>query len=65
MTASCVDAHALSWLPRGRVLKYASLSSRVTLATAPTTRICRSSVGQKKTMHARGFSMSSRAFWLS
>ena len=56
-----LDAHAPSWLSRGRDAKVGLGLLARHLATRPVTRICRSSSTQKRFAHARGFSASSLA----
>ena len=54
-----------SWLARGREWKYASLSSRGTFVTLPSTITWRSSAIHGNTIVATEFSWSSRPFRLS
>ena len=65
MIELCCETHAASWLARGREWKYASLSSRGTFATVPSTITCRSRASQGNTSVALGFSWSSRPLRLS
>ncbi len=54
MTSLCGDAHAPSWLPRGREAKYASLSASLTRSTSARTRTWRCRSSQENTAAATG-----------
>ena len=56
----CGLAHDASWLSRGRLRKYASVSARVTRDAVPVTTTCRSSGTQEKSSATLGFAACSR-----